>query len=287
MNKFSLILATYGRMDTLDQLFSSIAAQTGEDFECIVIDQNEDDRLQPLIDRWQGALNMRVIRAQPQLSRARNQGIRAATGDIIAFPDDDCWYSPGLFRNIREAFAKNPEYEFLTTGMTDAAGVPSGNRWVQSQCEIAPINIFRASSTQTLFFRRTARFNAVRFDEAIGPNSGTIFGCGEDTDFVLEAIRAGMRGQYIRSLVVYHPRKDMLSGNADEPRAVSYGRGMGHVMRKHGMSTLWLAFIAYDMARALVCRLRGRSVAAQLCMAHARGIREGYLADFSAPHAVS
>ncbi|WP_158615377.1 glycosyltransferase family 2 protein [Acidipila sp. EB88] len=287
MAKFSLILATYDRVHTLPELFESVVAQTGEDVECIVIDQNQDDRLQAVVDVWRPRLDIRVVRATPQLSKARNLGMAAAKGDILVFPDDDCWYSPGLFKQIREFFEQHPQYGFLGAGVTDKEGIPSGNRWIQAECEIAPVNVFRTSATHTLFFRNTPALAAIRFDERIGPNSGTPFACGEDTDYVLQAMHAGIRGYFKRAFLVHHARRDMLSGNVGEDRAVGYGRGMGHVMRKHKMRALWAMFLLYDVARAAICRLTNRGNAAALCLAHARGVKEGYMAGYPVPEAAS
>ena len=43
--EISLILATVGRTDELTRMFESLATQTFSDFEVVVVDQNEDDRL--------------------------------------------------------------------------------------------------------------------------------------------------------------------------------------------------------------------------------------------------
>lgn len=275
---FSLVIATYGRVETLDRLFSSIAAQAEILVECILVDQNADDRLLPILERWLPHIVIKVIHASPQLSRARNLGIESATGKIIAFPDDDCWYPPGLFAKVSNFFETHPEYDMLSTGVRDDQQVLSGNRWVQRTCDIAPVNVFRTSVTFGLFLRRDARLAGIRFDEEIGPNSNTMFGCGEDTDYVLTAVSAGARGYFDQELTVHHPRKDMLSGNVSADRAISYGRGMGHVIRKHDLPLLWVSFLTYDLARALACAIRGDRLAAALCLAHARGVREGYLA---------
>lgn len=273
---FSLILATYNRVDTLPHLFASIAKQSGVDLECVIIDQNADDRLRPVVEEWESKFPIRVIRAEPHLSQARNRALDEATGDIIAFPDDDCWYSDGLLSRVQEFFAAHQEYDLLTVGMTDGEGMSSGNRWVQDRCELAPINIFRTTSTQSVFVRRSPKTASVRFDTGIGPNSGTPFGCGEDTDYVLAVMDAGARGYFDRSMVVHHPRKDMLSGNIEADRAMNYGTGMGHVLRKHKLGWLCLLFLIYDPIRAGLCMLLMRRKAATLCIAHCRGVLRGY-----------
>ena len=273
----SLVIATYGRVDTLDRLLASIARQRWPNLECILVDQNSDDRLRPVLDRWQADLQFQVVKLAPHLSRARNAGLALARGEIVAFPDDDCWYAPGILAKAADFFRERPEFDILSVRILDEDNVPSGNRWVQQRCELAPINIFRTSVTYGSFFHRRALGPKVRFDEGIGPNSGTAYGCGEDTDFVLQSMKAGARGFFDAALTVHHPRRDMLSGSISEERAVSYGMGMGHVLAKHGMTALGCSFLAYDAVRGAACLVRLKREAAKLCLAHARGVWRGYM----------
>lgn len=276
MPVFSLIIATYGRVDTVDQLFASIAEQDEPEIECILVDQNSDERLASTVAKWSSIFDIKVIRCSPHSTSARNRGIEIATGDIIAFPDDDCWFSPHLFPSIRSFFATNPEYDLLSIGVADGQGMASGNRWVQKRCEISPMNVFRTSVTYACFFRRTPITAAIRFDETMGSRPNATLVGAEDTDFVLSALEAGVRGYFDRSLIVYHPRNDMLSGNVRPERAFLYGMGMGHTLRKYRLYLLWVGFISYDAARAAICLLSGRLQAFRLCITHARGIWRGY-----------
>lgn len=77
MTAVSLIVATVGRTTELRPLFDSFAAQTFKDFEVIVVDQNDDDRLVSYIQRGRMlGLQIKHIRHHPaNLSAARNVGI--------------------------------------------------------------------------------------------------------------------------------------------------------------------------------------------------------------------
>lgn len=105
--EISLILATVGRTDELGRLFESLAAQTFGNFEVIVVDQNDDDRLLPHLDRARYlGVAVRHLRHHPaNLAAARNVGIEAARGKWIGFPDDDCWYSPHLLERVASRYS--------------------------------------------------------------------------------------------------------------------------------------------------------------------------------------
>ena len=206
-------------------------------------------------------------------------GLLLAAGEIIAFPDDDCWYSPGLLREIDQWFRDYPKYSVLAVGALDEAGIPSGNRWLQiflrpasNQCISYHFLLF------PLFLRRDS-LRETSFDEGIGPGSSTVFGCGDETDLVLSILNSGFRGRFDRSWHIGHPRRDMLSGGVAKGRAVTYGCGMGRVLRRYfPLYLLGVGLLTYDVLRGIVVGLRGRLSAASLCFAHAWGLIRGFSA---------
>jgi glycosyltransferase involved in cell wall biosynthesis len=279
MLSFSLIIATLGRTTELEYLFSSLASQAYPRFECIVVDQNPDRRVKDVVDRWKCQLNLRVVDSAPGLSRARNVGLELATCDVLAFPDDDCWYTPSLLKSVSTWFETHPNAEIFTVGAFDLDGSPSGNRWIRDRSEIRPHNAFRTTFSSTIFVRRTTLTRDQGFDELLGVGAGTRFGSGEETDYVLNLLKRGARGFLDRSLHVGHPKRDMLSGHIDVSRARSYGSGMGYVLRKQTKVFLAFGFIAYDLVRSLIVLVKGELAASRLCLSHARGIAAGYFSS--------
>ncbi len=100
MPRFSLIVATIARTDELRRLLVSLTQQEFSDYEVILVDQNEDDRIQNVIVEFTDRLTLIRISSPKGASRARNSGLPKASGEIIAFPDDDCWYSPGCSKTL-------------------------------------------------------------------------------------------------------------------------------------------------------------------------------------------
>jgi glycosyltransferase involved in cell wall biosynthesis len=269
MPRFSLIVPTLGRTTELTELFASIVKQQRSDVELIVVDQNDDDRIVPLLQALPNEIAVLHLRLKEKnRSGARNAGLVASTGEIIAFPDDDCWYPASLLDRVDDWFRKNKEYAVLAVGALDNEGLSSGNRWVQNACDISPINVLRTTFCSSLFISGVARSRRVRFELDMDT--------GEETDYVLHLFATGLRGRFDRSLHIHHPRRDMLSGTVSRERAKHYGAGMGRVVRRHSLIMLWLGLVTYDLARALLVSARGQFVNASFCFAHAEGLLRGF-----------
>ena len=270
MPRFSLIVPTLGRTTEVAELFASIIAQDRSDVELIVVDQNDDDRLVPLIEALPRKLAVQHIRLKEKNpSIARNAGLEAACGEIIAFPDDDCWYPPHLLDRVDSWFQANGTYAVLAVGALDKDGACSGNRWVQNACDISPLNALRTTFCSSLFISAGPLGRAIRFDPRLFP--------GEETDVILRLLATGLRGRFDREPYIYHPRRDMLSGTVSRTRAKKYGAAMGIVVRRHSLFTLWCGLLIYDLARALLVSVRGRFVDAGFCLAHTEGLFLGFL----------
>jgi glycosyltransferase involved in cell wall biosynthesis len=84
----SVVVATFNGARTLRQCLESLARLNYRDYEVILVDDGSTD---PTPDIAKSFPSIRYIRQTNQgLSAARNAGIRAARGEIIAFTDDDC-----------------------------------------------------------------------------------------------------------------------------------------------------------------------------------------------------
>jgi glycosyltransferase involved in cell wall biosynthesis len=275
MKQFSLIIPTVGRTQELEKMLGSLANQQPADFELIVVDQNEDDRVDRLLSVLAPDIKVSHHRLnRKSLSLARNVGLREASGEIVAFPDDDCWYPAGLLPQVWNWFCDNPNYDILAVGANDEQGLPSGNRWIQSQCDIRAINVLRTTFSNSLFLKRRALPESIRFDESLLAS--------EETDYILKLMKVGLRARFDRTLYVGHPRRDMLSGTVSHSRAQKYGQGMGQLVRRHSLPLLWAALLSYDLLRALTVFLSGRWSSAGFCLAHARGLFRGFV--YNEPH---
>jgi glycosyltransferase involved in cell wall biosynthesis len=236
----SLVVATRWRTREVKRLLESLLAQTYRTFEVIVVDQNEDDRLAPLLRDYCERLTIKHVRsANPGHSAGSNAGLRICAGDIVAFPDDDCWYAPDLLHRVVDMFKTHPEWRCITGREAAEENVVSTHRFDQVAGPVTRQNIWRRHISFAAFFR-TADLSGLFYDERLGIGAETIWGSGEETDFLLQFIKRGGVVQYDPSVAVYHP--DWGQGPytmAAIKKARRYGMGMGRILQTHRFPALF------------------------------------------------
>jgi glycosyltransferase involved in cell wall biosynthesis len=242
----SLVLATVGRTHELDRLLASIAGQTFKSIELIIVDQNEDDRVKRAIERWRPCMRYVHVHSPRGLSRARNAGITLASGCIIGFPDDDCWYPDDLLFQVQAWFDRQPAYDFLCCTARNESGREVASRWPARSRVIDRDSVLRACASASLFIRKAALDHVGGFDERMGLGAATPFQSGEDSDLALRCLDSGSTGWFEKQLHVHHP--DTVAGSASSARALGYGMGFGCLLRMHGYSAPTLL---YHVVRAL------------------------------------
>jgi glycosyltransferase involved in cell wall biosynthesis len=93
--KVSVIIPTYNCARYIVQTVESVFAQTYADFELIVIDDGSTDNTRDLLAPYIAANRLIYLHQQNAgESVARNNGIRHAHGEYIAFLDSDDWWTP-------------------------------------------------------------------------------------------------------------------------------------------------------------------------------------------------
>lgn len=93
MELISVIVPVYKVEPYLDQCISSIVNQTYPNLEIILVDDGSPDNCPAMCDAWaEKDQRIRVIhKPNGGLSDARNAGMAAATGELMAFVDSDDW----------------------------------------------------------------------------------------------------------------------------------------------------------------------------------------------------
>lgn len=91
MPQVSIILPTYNRADTIRRAIESVQAQTFQNWELIVVDDGSTDSTAALVAHLDPRITL-IWQTNRGFAEARNAGIRASTGNYLAFLDsDDEW----------------------------------------------------------------------------------------------------------------------------------------------------------------------------------------------------
>lgn len=95
----------------LTRLLVSLQRTEYPRWEAVVVDDGSTDDTRAAVERFRASGMPLNYRYQPwqKMGAARNMGITAAVGDIVAFTDDDCLVDPGWVGVLAETFRTHPE----------------------------------------------------------------------------------------------------------------------------------------------------------------------------------
>lgn len=231
----SLVVATRGRDTPFQALFESLDAQTFRAFEVIVVDQNADDRVgAPADEDWSFPIKHLRTPTETGLSRARNSGLVAASGGIVLFPDDDCWYPPHFLAHAMERM-RALGADVLAGRASDESGRDINGRFEQAVTRIDRRNVWTTGIEWVVFFRRAVLDGVGGYDTDIGVGAPTPWQACEGQDIMLRALAKTFACWFDPSVYGHHAELDI-----NDPVMIrkgrGYARGLGYVLRLHGAS---------------------------------------------------
>lgn len=246
----SLIVATSGtRPDELRRFLESARSQQRSAYEILVIDQSSG-RLDTMLGEYPEVVHVRSD--VPGLSRNRNIGIARASGNIIAFPDDDCVLPPDYIENVialASRFAGNTLFGYGNV-LTLEDRQPFHELYAVGSMQAPSVfNCFKIPSVG-LVFNRSAFARVGVFDEDFGV--GGAYGAAEEVDLMLRMIDAGIDGVYAGQLEILHPARPRAMVSKERHR--SYSTALGALARKHWQLTRnwrFMMVFLYSVARSL------------------------------------
>lgn len=110
----SVVVPAFNAAWCVRRAIDSVLQQTFRDFELLVIDDGSTDDTADVLATYGDAL--RVVRQHNQgLSSARNAGIQAARGELVAFLDADDWWLAGKLERQVALLRAKPEVGFVST----------------------------------------------------------------------------------------------------------------------------------------------------------------------------
>lgn len=254
--RFSLIVPTLDRPDDVKVFLKALTEQSTQDLEVIIVDQSGSNIYDQCIQDFVSLIPIKHIRLDIKKCRyACIVGASYATGDIIAFPDDDCFYCPETLRTVDLHFQKTPDLALLTGRPLNLEGVPSRmGRWLTRDTVLNKKNIWIGLIEFNMFIRRDVYEKIGGFDPNMGP--GCRFVAAEGQDLGLRILSAGYKGYFDSNLHVVHPDKD---NSIIFHRAYGYAQGMGYALRKnHASISTITEYIIRPCGGAILSILQGK-----------------------------
>ena len=106
MDRVSVVIPTYNRQEFLADAINSVLSQTIKPFEIIVIDDGSTDASEDVLKKYGDQIKL-IRQENSGVSVARNVGIKAAHGSLIAFLDSDDMWLPGKLERELEFFERD------------------------------------------------------------------------------------------------------------------------------------------------------------------------------------
>lgn len=198
--RISVVIPHLNQPDFLERCLASLAAGRRAPDEVIVVD-NGSQALPEALCAAHGA--RLLVEAEPGPGPARNRGVAAASGDILAFIDADCMADPGWLAAAEAAMA-DPSATILGGDVRIALTDPARPTMTEAYESLYAYRMDRYiaregfTGTGNLVVRRAVL-------EDVGPFAG--IGVAEDTDWGHRATAKGYRIRFVPEMRVYHPAR--------------------------------------------------------------------------------
>jgi glycosyltransferase involved in cell wall biosynthesis len=203
----SVVISTHNRAGLVGAAIESVLNQTFRDFEVIVVDDASEDDTEKTVRSFRDA-RIRYIRHPVGKGDAatRNTGIRNATGEYIAFlDDDDEWLPEKLRLQVHFCEAGGPELGGVHTARW-TIHTATGKRSLTSLPGCSPDDLSRNRiTTSSMLLRRRCVESVGLFDER--------FPCCSDFDLWIRISRQFSLGYIKEPLVNYYVHGNSLSSN--------------------------------------------------------------------------
>lgn len=187
MCTFSIIIPLYNKANSIEKTLKSVFDQSFTDYEVVVINDGSTDKSEQKINRFSDKRIRLITTENRGVSQARNTGIEAAKGKLIAFLDaDDYWFSHHLeslyqlHRNFPEAGLLATNYQFYYSDKKTIQpyfeGIPT-QKWSGIVPDFFKSSLkYRLAWTSAVAVKKDVFGSVGFFDETI------TLGAGEDTD---------------------------------------------------------------------------------------------------------
>lgn len=110
--KISIITVSYNSVKTIETTFQSVANQSYEDIEYIVVDGGSKDGTLNSIEKYQSIISKWSSESDRGLYDAMNKGMKMATGDVVGLINsDDLFCDNQAIEKVMDVFINDPNLD--------------------------------------------------------------------------------------------------------------------------------------------------------------------------------
>ena len=218
----SVIICTRDRPRALERCLAALTTQSSRAGQIIVVDNSRGRSAEAVTTRFSGVHY--VHEPRPGLSVARNAGIQASKGALIAFTDDDVEPNPSWTMEIVRAFTgaavdavtglvlparlDTPAqcyFQFKMGGFGSACVPLIFDRRFLDETKAMGAQVWRIGAGANMAFRRSVFDRVGLFDERLGAGAS---GCSEDSELWYRLIASGGACLFEPRAVVSHHHRE-------------------------------------------------------------------------------
>jgi GT2 family glycosyltransferase len=222
--RVSVVVCTYNGERTIRDTLEALAKLDYPDYEVIVVNDGSTDGTESLVREY----DVRLISTENQgLSCARNVGLEAATGTIVAYTDDDAYPDPQWLKYLARAFSRSDHVGIGGPNIMPAEDGPIAECVANSPG--GPSHVLLCDEVAehipgcNMAFRRSAL-------RAIGGFDAQYRTAGDDVDVCWRLQQQGWTLGFHPSALVWHHRRDSIKRYLKQQ--VGYGRAEALLERK-------------------------------------------------------
>ncbi len=222
--RISVVVCSYNGSRTIRECCEGLARLDYPDFEVIAVDDGSQDDTARIV----GEYGYRVIRTENRgLSSARNTGLAAATGDIVAYIDDDAYPDRDWLTYLAATFT---DPKFVAVGGPNATA-PGDGEFAECVAR-SPGNPTHVLLTDVEAEHLPGCNMAFRREllEAVGGFDPQFRAAGDDVDICWRLREKGWTLAFSPAAQVWHHRRDTLSAFVSQQ--ITYGEAERMLERK-------------------------------------------------------
>lgn len=201
----SIIIPAYNEEKNIEDCLNSLADQSYQDFEAIVVDDGSTDKTLESLSRYSLPTTRYQLLKQPHLGpgRARNLGASKAKGDILVFIDADMTFAKDFIKNLIAPIQKGQvkgtftKEEYVSNWDNPIARAWNYNQGREGKERVAKNDPYEGSVFRAILTKEFERANG--FEEKIGY-----------TDDWSLSRKLGYQAIQARGAICYHKNPDSL-----------------------------------------------------------------------------